>query len=380
MSLRLPFAGIFLCAIAAAQTVSFGVVGGASVTPDFKTTFSEAPPGVPGLPAEYSASEHYIVGGMVELRLPKDWSIEVDGLFHPLRYDLGLLLPNGTLSGGSPSPVITWEFPVLAKYRFRGRSWRPFVEAGPTFRTAGNLNGTNPSHYGLAAGVGAETRVGRLRIAPEVRYIRWAEDTNSFGALTRSDQVELLTSLSTGGFEGGHAFGGHVSVGVIAGATLSPDFRPVTLPTTSNLLAQSFVSNPGELLLGPMVEIAIAGGFFFEGDAFRQPLRDTFHYGNTSSSTETFNTWSFPLLGKYKFTTHGLKPFLEAGPAFRDVPKPDGFSPYGVTAGVGIEKHVWRLAIAPSVRFTHWGRYAPVFVGNLVPFENQVEVFSGFSF
>ena len=77
-------------------------------------------------------------------------------LFHPLRFDFGIISPNGTLIGGSPSPVITWEFPALAKYRFRWRSWSPFLEAGPSFRTAGNLNGSNPSHYGIAAGAGAE--------------------------------------------------------------------------------------------------------------------------------------------------------------------------------------------------------------------------------
>jgi hypothetical protein len=374
--LALSFAGLFISGLAAAQTLSFGVVGGASLTPDFKSSYTYEPPPGPGVLTNYSASEHYIVGGMLELHLPKDWSIEVDGLFHPLRFESGVILPNGTLVGGSPSPVMTWEFPVLAKYRFRWRSWRPFLEAGPSFRTAGNLNGSNPSHYGVVAGAGAETSLGRLRIAPEVRYIRWAKDANSFGPFTYSNQLELLTSLSTGGFEGGHAFGQRVSLGVVAGATLSPDFRSVTLSQTF-AFTDSFSSSPGAFLLGPMVEVAIALGFYFEGDAFHQPIRSIFRGGfdgNISSSTQVFNTWSFPLLGKYKFSTHGVKPFLEAGPAFRDAPEPRGLSPYGVTAGAGIETHWWRIAIAPSVRYTHWGRYSPPVAGALVPFQNQVEV------
>src|SRR5580704_6104863 len=178
---RLLFAGLFFCALAAAQTVSVGVVGGASLTPDFKSSFTYEPPPGPGVLTDYSASQRYIVGGMIEFQLPKDWSIEVDGVFHPLRFDFGVISPNGTLNGGSPSPVMTWEFPALAKYRFRWGAWRPFLEAGPSFRTAGNLNGTNPSHYGLAAGAGAETSLGRFRIAPEIRYIRWAQDRNSPG-------------------------------------------------------------------------------------------------------------------------------------------------------------------------------------------------------
>jgi hypothetical protein len=382
MSPRLPFAGLFFCALAAAQTWSVGVVGGASLTPDFKNSFTYEPPPGPGVLTEYSASQRYIVGGMLEFQFLKDWSIEVDGLFHPLRFDFGTILPNGTLIGGSPSPVTTWEFPALAKYRFRWRSWRPFLESGPSFQTAGNLNGTNPSHYGLAAGAGAEIGLGRFRVAPEVRYTRWAEDRNSLGPFTRSDQVELLTSVSTGAFEGGHAFGPRVSLGVVAGATLSPDFRSVTVSQTFTF-TDSFSSSPGAFLLGAMVEVAIAQGFFFEGDALHQPLRYTARggfNGDSSSDNQSFNTWSFPLLGKYKFSTHGMQPFLEAGPAFRDTPEPQGLSPHGVTAGAGIEMHWWRLAIAPSVRYTHWGRYSPPVAGALVPFENQVAVLAGFSF
>jgi hypothetical protein len=194
--------------------------------------------------------------------------------------------------------------------------------------------------------------------------------------------VELLTSFSTGGFEGGRAFGPHISLGLVVGATLTPDFRSVTLSQTF-AFTDSFSSNPGAFLLGPMVEIAIAQGLFFESDALHQPLRSTFRggfNGDISSGTQSFNTWSFPLLGKYKFSTHGVKPFLEAGPEFRDAPQPQGLSPYGITGGVGIEMHLWRLAIAPSVRYTHWGRYSPNVEGAIEPFQNQVAVLAGFSF
>ena len=382
MSPRLLFAGLFICVLAGAQTLSFGVVGGASLTPDFNSSFtSVAPPGPPIVLTDYSAPERYIVGGMFEFQLPKDWSIEVDGLYHPLRFDSAVIEQNGILNSVSPSPVITWEFPALVKYRFRWRSWRPFLEAGPSFRTAGNLNGSNPSHYGITAGAGAETRLGTFRIAPQVRYIRWAED-NSFGAYTRSDQLELLTSFSTGGFEGGRPFGPRISLGVVAGATLSPDFRSVTYSQTF-AFTDSFSSNPGAFLLGPMLELGIAQGFFFEGDAIHQPMHSTNRGGfdgDISTYTHSVDTWSFPLLGKYKFSTHGMQPFLEAGPAFRDARELAGSSAYGITAGVGIEAHLWRLAIAPSVRYTHWGPNSLPIAGPLVPFQNQVSVLAGFSF
>jgi len=162
MSPRLPFAGLIFCALAAAQPLSVGIIGGASLTPDFKSSFTYEPPPGPGVLTDYSASERYIVGGMLEFQFLKDWSIEVDALFHPLRFDFGTILPNGTLMGGSPSPVTTWEFPVLAKYRFRWGSWRPFLEDGPTFRTAGNLNGTNPSQLRNSSGGGRRNCSGKI--------------------------------------------------------------------------------------------------------------------------------------------------------------------------------------------------------------------------
>jgi hypothetical protein len=77
--------------------------------------------------------------------------------------------------------VLTWEFPVLAKYSWARWKWRPFVTAGPSLRLAGNLNGYNPSRYGITAGGGVETRVKRgFRLSPAVRYTHWAADRPLF--------------------------------------------------------------------------------------------------------------------------------------------------------------------------------------------------------
>ena len=184
----------------------------------------------------------------------------------------------------------------------------------------------------------------------------------------------MLTSFSAGTFEGGRALGRRVSVGVIAGATVTPDLRTVSQPFP---FAGSSSSDPAAFLLGAMFEVAIARSVFFEGDAIHQPVSTTFR-GGSDGYTQSFNTWSFPLLGKYKFSTHGVKPFLEAGPAFRGAKALIGSSPYGVTAGVGIEARLWRLAIAPSVRYTHWGPNSAF--DSFVPFQNQAAVLSGFTF
>jgi hypothetical protein len=51
-------------------------------------------------------------------------------------------------------------------------------------------------------------------------------------------------------------------------------------------------------------------------------------------------------------------------------------SPFGPTAGAGIETHFRRLKIAPEVRYTYWG---PEF-GPPVPRRSQTELLAGFFF
>src|SRR5262249_52775206 len=153
--------------------------------------------GMPGPPAPviaYSTPKRWIAGGTVEARLPFHFSIEVDALYHELEFTQAAVLPNGTLNSVSPAPVVTWEFPLLVKYRLSIRTVTPFIEAGPVFRTAGNLNGTDPSNYGVAAGLGVGGHIWRIGVAPQFRYLRWARDPSHrfpTSASTVSDQVEF---------------------------------------------------------------------------------------------------------------------------------------------------------------------------------------------
>lgn len=177
--------------IARAQPFSFGVVAGASLTEDFQSQTN-------GQILAYSIPKRWIVGAMVEARLPLHLSLELDGLYHELQFANAFIEPNGTLNSISPSPVVTWEFPLLAKYRFSLPVAKPFVEAGPSFRSAGNLNGTAPSSNGVAFGAGVETRLWKLSIAPTVRYTRWAEDrkVNPDAPFTAQNQVAILVGFS----------------------------------------------------------------------------------------------------------------------------------------------------------------------------------------
>jgi hypothetical protein len=70
------------------------------------------------------------------------------------------------------------------------RVLKPLIDAGPVFRSAGNLNGTLPSNHGFAAGLGVEAHVWRLRIAPQFRYLRWARRQYPYSSpLAVPDQV-----------------------------------------------------------------------------------------------------------------------------------------------------------------------------------------------
>jgi hypothetical protein len=198
MRLSLPVLAACLFSFATAafgQPVSFGVIGGASLTEDFQNQIFDH-----GI--AYSTPKRWIAGGLVEVRLPLHFSVEANGLYHELEFTTAFIEPNKTFNSVSPAPVVTWEFPVMVKYRFSLPLVKPFVEGGPTFRSSGNLNGTSPSNHGFTAGVGVEVHAWKLKIAPQVRYLRWARDPYALVPLFRDspftvrDQAEFLASVS----------------------------------------------------------------------------------------------------------------------------------------------------------------------------------------
>jgi hypothetical protein len=103
------------------------------------------------------------------------------------------------LNAASPgSTDITWDFPVLAKYKFLLSRAEPLVELGPSFRLPQELNGGHLSTYGMTGGTGFEVHLLRLRIAPELRFTRWASDSPAGSTRLKpttgvSDLIYLLT-------------------------------------------------------------------------------------------------------------------------------------------------------------------------------------------
>jgi hypothetical protein len=369
------------------QNVSIGVIGGASPTADFQNhTGGGSFPFI-----NYSTPKRYAIGATLEYRVTSQIAVEADGMFHPLGYTFAGIEAGGSLNSVSPATVVTWEFPVLAKYRSALSGVRPILEAGPSFRTTGNLNSANPSHYGFTGGVGVETHWRSVNIAPVIRYTRWAPDRHVADVKTVADQIELLVGLSSSPSSDWHPLGGRVSLGVAVGVSLTGDFRSRTqryMTSDSSSVETLQGSGPRSFLSGAMLEIALPKRFSLEGNVIYDPLNSTsrtvivgtppvpglFPSSHGYASPE----WKFPVLAKYRFPGERLKPLVELGPSFRLPEGQSTFAKYGVTAGLGFETRMRRLKIAPVLRYTRWGtERLPEFTYGI---RNQVEFLTGFSF
>ena len=372
---------VSLTGAAPAQSLWVGGVVGTNLSPSFQTVVT-----TPGL--IFTNARTLSGGGSLEWNISRPVSLEVDGLYRRLR------------AAGKPASssfsVVTWEFPALAHYRFALRHVRPFLEVGPSFRAAGNLNEIHPSHYGFTAGAGIETRVGRLLVEPAVRYTRWAQDVHVFRAdvRTRPDQLELLVGFRTPPPSGTSTFGRHFSIGFVAGSNLTSDFGSVTStqfpPALANigyrtqLANATFVSSAGPRSFdgGPLAALELSRGFSLEVEALYRPLRSSvrvFLPGARKDLKVSDHriSWEFPVLAQHSWHIGGVNPYLEVGPSFRLLQDVYGAAPYGIAAGAGVQKRLGRMKIAPGIRLTHWtqqGSRAPT-----DPRRNEVAILAGFS-
>jgi hypothetical protein len=132
-----------------------------------------------------------VVGGVIEYAVSKDVSVEFSGLYRPLNASDISMFSNG-FTRETRFTVLTWEFPLVAKYKLPILDSRTFVELGPSFRASGNLNGATPSRYGISAGAGMELPQRGVRIVPTLRFTHWAADRNGYRMETHANQVELV--------------------------------------------------------------------------------------------------------------------------------------------------------------------------------------------
>src|SRR5713101_7967691 len=160
------------------QRVYFGVVGGTNLTSNFPTTDITSPADAFGNPANrfqyLTGARSLIIGALVEFRLSQHFSIEANALHRPMNATIIFTeFPAGGVTKVSTehfTAVQAWEFPLMLKYTpaflpFAGRL-RPFLEAGPSFRTQQDAAAAEPSRFGVSVGAGAAFQLGRIRIAP----------------------------------------------------------------------------------------------------------------------------------------------------------------------------------------------------------------------
>ena len=365
-----------------AQTLSLGVAGGGSLTDSFTsdTVGSHSPTGFST--RFFSPSKDYLIGPVVEFQFRSSpWSIEADGLFRQLHLSWALVRTDGSLTSISRFPVVTWEFPVLVRYRFQVSKVQPLVEIGPSFRTAGNLNysGT-PSHAGVTAGFGIEMRTGSIDITPELRYTRWAADAGPGPPKSASNQVELIVAVTGSRELGSHPLGRHLSVGAIFGTGLTDDVRAQSATFPEWGMSTVTYQGPRSLIAGPRVEFQLRRDLSIETNAIYRSLRSetvvTASGIRGSASAGSTSTWELPVLAKYRLGGRSVKPFIEVGPSFR-LPPGGVLSNHGLTAGAGVEAPIGRLKVAPTVRYTHWASDNPPGTSGTIP--NQVECLVAFS-
>jgi hypothetical protein len=264
--------------------------------------------------------------------------LELDAIFRPLGFVQSLVLASGERRSVSPATVVTWQFPVLAKYRLVDHGWlRPVVMGGPSFRLAGNLNGTWPGKFGVTAGLGLEVRKAGFVITPAARYTRWSADSFPFrSADTKRDQVELVVEVHSAKDAVLHS---RLSLGLMAGTTLGRDlYRPGPPAVTGTRAA----------LFGPALSFRLNPRWDVEASALQHPYN--------ASGQRLYSTWEVPVLARYRFGGGPRRLVIGEGLAYRLPQEINGsrLRSLGFVVDGGYEIPVWRVKVTPRLRYTRW--------------------------
>ncbi|MEO8597193.1 MAG: porin family protein [Candidatus Solibacter sp.] len=205
---------LFLSAAAAfSQPISFGIKGGLPMS-DFVNAASS------GNFKASAVTNRYIIGPTVELRLPFGFGVEADVLYRHFNYRTGGVAGTGS-SLATDTTSGAWEFPLLAKYRFKGTVVRPFIDAGVSWDRISGLTQSvksivnnvatvsttsNPFELkdgvtrGFVMGAGLDLKVIVIHVTPEVRFTRWGAkhfiDTTGGLINSNQNQAEFLVGFT----------------------------------------------------------------------------------------------------------------------------------------------------------------------------------------
>ena len=167
----------------AGQNLSYGFRAGASLNDAFSLAQQFS--------TQKLATTRLTIGPTAEVRLPFGLGVQVDALY--TRHTVGA------------SSAGTWEIPLLAKYRFPGLLFRPFVEGGVSFQRFGDVaklittQSVDSSRRGFVLGTGVEIKLVKVRISPEIRMTRWGDAKLTLtpaALLNASSQAQFIVGLT----------------------------------------------------------------------------------------------------------------------------------------------------------------------------------------
>jgi opacity protein-like surface antigen len=211
--MRLVSLLLFTSAAAFSQPFSFGIKGGLPMT-DFVDAVNSQ---------NFTSSAYtnrYLIGPTAELRLPFGLGVEFDVLYRHFGYSsLGLLSGITSTITSSNTTGSAWEFPLLAKYRFSGKLFRPFIDAGVSWDKLSGLKQTvsstvasvtntstrtppelsNDTSRGFVMGAGVDVKILLIHLSPEIRYTHWgsAHFVDPIGLISsKQNQAEFLVGIT----------------------------------------------------------------------------------------------------------------------------------------------------------------------------------------
>ena len=186
---------LFTAGIANAQALSVGVIGGAPLTNVVNGNTLNSIQSI-------SKSTNFTIGGAIQVNLPLNLRIEVDGLFRPYSFNLTSLNLVQDISAQQ------YSFPVLLEYRLPGPPLlKPFVEAGLQFDHLAGISAAaksaitsgpgvllRQSDAGIVIGAGIDVKVPLIiRLSGELRYIR--QTLPNFQDFSNLNQAEVLLGV-----------------------------------------------------------------------------------------------------------------------------------------------------------------------------------------
>jgi hypothetical protein len=169
-----------------------------------------------------------------------------------------------------------------------------------------------------------------------------------------------------------------------------------------------FNSDTKRFVIGPTAELRLPFGLGIEVDALYRRLN--YEGSGTlvdvlTNNRTTGNAWEFPVLGKYRFPSKVVRPYVEAGIAFDTLsglsqtvtstllpnrvttsttsnpPELKNTTTRGFVMGAGIEIKALVIRLSPSLRYTRWGSsHIEDPLGLIRSNRNQAEFLLGITF